>query len=147
MEYSVLPKAWRTGMTKPRALVVEDDSLLRALYSRYISSHFKCDKACNGQEASRCVSESIASGKPYRVILMDQFMPGGSGVEAIRRIRELECEAGLAQKARIVMITSDDMITEKRLNALGCEVEAVVIKPLVEHNALELLDKLTDKPV
>ena len=134
-------------MTKPRALVVEDDSLLRSLYSRYISSHFKCDKACDGREAFRFVTESIAVGKPYRVILMDHFMPGGTGVEAIQRIRQLEREMGLSRKARIVMITSDDLITKKRLNALGCEVEAVWIKPLVEYNARELLDELTAKPV
>lgn len=69
-------------------LVVDDFPANRLLISSLLKRHGAgVTLACNGGEACDRVAESMASGKPYDLVVMDVNMPVLNGVEAVRRIR------------------------------------------------------------
>ncbi len=67
-----------------RLLVVDDDDAVRGAISTWFTrSGFQVDVASRGEDAVQSASENS-----YDAITMDIEMPGITGTEAIRRIRE-----------------------------------------------------------
>ncbi|WP_054958065.1 ATP-binding protein [Paenibacillus dakarensis] len=117
-------------------LVVEDQPisrqviimLLRKLGIQHI------DSVGNGEEAVQAVTE-----KNYALIFMDHMMPKISGLEAAKRIRELEREMQCGH-ARIIALTGLDgeYIREQCLNA---GMDDYILKPVSLQSLSELLQK------
>jgi signal transduction histidine kinase/DNA-binding NarL/FixJ family response regulator len=90
----------RRGLPRTRILLVEDilaNQLVTATPLR-CEGHM-VDIASNGPEAI-----NAARGRPYDLILMDIFLPGMSGLDATRQIREL---GGPAATVPIVALTAN----------------------------------------
>jgi two-component system phosphate regulon response regulator PhoB len=74
-------------MTKPKILIVEDDSDARRLYAIGLNQHgFEVRLAANGAEAV----ERITSGEKPDVILLDWLMPLMDGREVLARLGSLK---------------------------------------------------------
>jgi len=88
-------------------LVVEDDAANRLLAGKMLE-HLGCrvEFAVNGEEAV----EAFASGK-YSAILMDMQMPVMDGMEATRRIREIET----GPRTPIVALTANVMPGDREM--------------------------------
>lgn len=70
-------------MTRPKILIVEDDSDVRRLYAIGLNQRgFEVKLAANGAEAV----ERIASGEKPDVILLDWLMPLMDGGEVLSRL-------------------------------------------------------------
>ena len=87
---------------RPRALVVDDNAVNLLVASGLLqAAGFEVATACSGSEAiERCREQAP------RLVLMDVHMPGMDGLEATRRLRELQREGALPHFA-IVAATAD----------------------------------------
>src|SRR2546421_1104075 len=102
---------------KTRLLVVDDDSLLRKLVTEQLSrSDFAAAPVGSTKEALAILREA-----DYDVVLLDIMMPGLSGLEALREIRQFE------DPPEVVMLTAD--------TSLATGVEAM------RHGAYDYLTK------
>ncbi len=99
-------------------LVVEDNKINQVITKKMLSKkEITCDIASNGTEAVE-----LARANTYDGILMDIHMPGISGVEATRQIREFNAETPIIA---LTAISLDDSL--EAFYAAGCN--DVVTKP------------------
>ena len=87
-----------------RALIVDDNEASREILQEVLES-FRMDVSVVGSGAE-ALSELVladASGKPFRLVLMDWKMPGMDGVETMHRIRT---DKKLAKIPTIIMVSA-----------------------------------------
>jgi len=118
-EPHLLPPA--TTATRARVLVVDDHSLLRTGVANIINQEPDLTvvaEAANGRDA-------VAAFEAHRpdVVLMDLRMPEMEGVEAVRRIRELD------PQARVIVLTTYDA-DEDIARALQAGAKAYILKDI-----------------
>jgi len=98
-------------------LYAEDEFTNRKLLQiQFEKNNLQCDLAQDGREAM-----DLAKENTYRVIILDQYMPGLNGDEIAREIRRTNPNLPL------IAITSDDMEIE---NLRDAGFNEVFIKPL-----------------
>ncbi len=118
------------GMT---ILIIDDSATNRTILSQLTGEWkmkpYLCDSGESGlAELSRAASE----GNPYRLVLLDQEMPGMNGIDVLNRIQKNPA----LQSAVIMMLTSRDQIeSAARCRQLG--VETYLIKPISRSDLLE----------
>ncbi len=99
-------------------LIVDDESSLRtALRSSLTASGFAVGEARNGEEALGTVQHT-----PFDLVLLDINMPGISGLDACRRLREM------APTLAIVMVTVRELEDDK-VRALEAGADDYITKP------------------
>ncbi|TDW96583.1 PAS domain-containing hybrid sensor histidine kinase/response regulator [Dinghuibacter silviterrae] len=105
-----------------RALVVDDNKNNRTIIRDMLSlKGIPCDEAASGQEAVQKVSK----GQAYDVIIMDYYMPGMNGLDAIRMLRD-EFE-GPAPFVLLHSSAEDDKIIQA---SRDLDVDARLMKPI-----------------
>lgn len=113
-------------MAPSRILVVDDiPANVRLLEAVLASNGFDVVAASSGSEAI----EAIEAQAPD-LVLLDVQMPGMSGYDVCRRVRQDEANAFLP----IVMVTSSD--TEDRIVAIEAGADDFVQKPFNQHELL-----------
>lgn len=123
-----------------RALIVDDVEMNRDLLAYFLEGRATTVSADSGEEALRLVEEGLQSDDYFDLICMDIGLPGISGHEALKAIREMEAFHG-ASRAKVFMVTAssspDDMIDA--LVTGGCD--DYLTKPLMKQSFLTLLEK------
>lgn len=71
---------------KPRILLVDDDKNILAAYTRILHKHFETVTANSGLQAL----QTIQSQEPFSVVIADMHMPGMTGLELLKQIRDLD---------------------------------------------------------
>lgn len=91
-----------------KALIVEDDFTSRLLLQELLKPYGNSHVAVNGLEAVKVCTESIKNNNPYELICLDIMMPEMDGQTALKKIRDLEEQAGYdsTKRAMIVMTTA-----------------------------------------
>ena len=109
------------SIARARVLVVDDHALLRTGVANIINLEPGLEvvaEAANGADAI----EAFRQHRPD-VVLMDLRMPGMEGVEAVRRIREID------PQARVVVLTTYDA-DEDIARALQAGAKAYILKDI-----------------
>jgi len=123
---------------KPRYLVVDDDSVCRALLKSMLTPYGQCTFAYDGQEAVDAVRLAMEDSAPFDLICLDIMMPGLNGHDALQKIREVEREFGRAGSdgTKVIMTTAlRDAKHCVQSFREGCE--CYVTKPIDEQELLE----------
>ena len=85
-----------TSATPGLAILVAEDNEINALLARalLVKLGHRPTVATSGAAAVEAWFAARAGGEPYDLVLMDVHMPGSDGIEATRRIRAAEAQAG-----------------------------------------------------
>lgn len=65
-----------------RILVVDDEAIVRTIYSSFLEEKYPCDTAASSDEALALLAQNT-----YALVMSDIQMPGRNGVELLREIR------------------------------------------------------------
>ncbi len=102
-------------------LVVDDESAIRSLLERAFTSRgHAVMHAADGAQAL-----NVAAQMQFDVVICDLRMPGLSGSEVVKQMRELPT----CRRARFILSTGDSTTTEQLRSDEGLAVAAVVSKP------------------
>jgi two-component system, chemotaxis family, chemotaxis protein CheY len=93
-----------------KTLIVEDDFISRRVLAQMLAPFGACDIAINGKEAFKAFKLGLEEGEPYDLICMDIMMPQMNGQDALKLIRALEKERGIAetQGVKVVMTSAKE---------------------------------------
>jgi two-component system phosphate regulon response regulator OmpR len=101
----------------PHLLLVDDDSRIRTLLSRYLGEHgFRVTSAADAADARRRLG-----GLAFDLLIVDVMMPGESGMELTRSLRE-------TMNVPILMLTAR-VETENRIQGLEFGADDYLAKP------------------
>jgi len=126
-----------------KILIVDDEYVLRRFTSDILSPYGNCETVVSGKEALTAFKKAHEKNQPYNLITMDIMMPGFTGIETLKTIRNWEENHNIPPEkhVKVVMITgSQDKIDFLHSFQEGCE--AYVLKPYYPENLLEAVKKL-----
>ena len=126
-----------------RTLVVDDEQVSREKINNIMKGFGFSSAVNSGQEALDAFLEAWDRLEPYDLILMDIQMPGMTGIEALKKLRDMEAEMNLPEPARVkvIMVTamSGRQIVKEALDA-GCD--DYIIKPVKKSILSEKMEPL-----
>ena len=126
-----------------KILIVEDDFLSRKLLNTYLLPYGEIDHAANGREAVEAVTTALEEDWNYDLVCMDIMMPGMDGLDALKKIRQLEKDKGISEQhsSYIFMVTA---FSEKEhvVKAALSSCDAYLIKPITKQRLLERMKVL-----
>jgi two-component system, OmpR family, phosphate regulon response regulator PhoB len=114
-----------------RILIADDAAMIRILASRSLGGH-RTMEASDGHEALALVKEHRPD-----IAILDWMMPGLSGVEVCRAIREDPNVAGI----QIVMMTARTGFDSEN-EARDAGVDHFIAKPIMPRQLSTLVDKI-----
>ena len=114
-----------------RILIADDAAMIRVLASRSLGSH-RTMEASDGHEALALIKEHRPD-----IDILDWMMPGLSGVDVVRAIREDPDLTGL----QIVMMTARTGFDSEN-EAREAGVDHFIAKPIMPRQLATLVDKI-----
>jgi len=135
--------ARETSVKKPApkglSILVAEDNEINAMLARALLARLghRPTIAQHGDAAVDSWLAARAAGTPYDLVLMDLHMPGADGLQAARRIRDAEAEAGSA-RTRIVALTANASAEVRKL-CLDAGMDDMLVKPLDRDRLADLL--------
>jgi two-component system, NtrC family, sensor kinase len=120
-------------MQQAHILVVDDDSHIRFFLSNSVCRMgHKVTEAKNGEEALRILSD--ANTEPVHLLLTDVWMPGMSGVELLKAVREQYSDLP------VVMISGAATL-DSSLQAINMGAFAYLVKPFHVEEIREVIER------
>ncbi|KAH7517568.1 hypothetical protein FEM48_Zijuj09G0078700 [Ziziphus jujuba var. spinosa] len=114
-----------------RALVVDDDTLVRKLHGRILEKEFKIEDCIQGKDGKQAV-DIHTDGQKFDLILMDSQMPNMDGIQATKNLREM----GIAS---LIIGVSSEENAEQRFKEAGAN--SYVQKPLTADKLKPILEE------
>jgi PAS domain S-box-containing protein len=120
-------------------VLVAEDNEINALLARALLTRLGHHPTVtgDGEAAVAAFTAARAADAPFDLILMDVHMPAVDGLDAARRIRALETQAGV-RRTPIVALTAN-VSSEDRDACLAAGMDAFLAKPVERERLLALL--------
>lgn len=120
-------------MSQPRALVIDDSRVARAMVTRALAGLYEISQA-DCAEAALKTLDTLAGSDPFALVVVDWNMPGMTGVEFVRQLRMSDSYADV----KVLMITTE-VETQGVITALEAGVDEYLMKPFSRAAVLEKL--------
>jgi PAS domain S-box-containing protein len=123
-----------------RVLVVDDLEISRLTLCEILRAwQFQVTDAASGEEALRLIAQRANNPEQaFELVLLDWKMPGLSGVEVARRLRESAERKEVARLPVIIMVTahSKEILLQE---AQGVQLDAVLNKPVTSSGLFDTI--------
>ncbi len=116
----------KTGGDRPTVLVVDDDSETADLYTKFLVEEYTVLTAYSGEAALEVVSPEVD------VVLLDRRMPGVSGEDVLKTIRERSIDC------RIVMVTG----VAPDVDILDLPFDDYLVKPVTRERIHDAVSRM-----
>ena len=116
-------------LTRDTVMIVDDDPGILDTYSAWLSDEYDVTTAPNGEEALDRINEEVS------VVLLDRRMPGVSGREVLKQIRE----AGYG--ARVAVVTA----VEPDFEVIDMGFDAYLVKPVARGELTGTVEDLLQR--
>jgi len=128
-----------------KCLIVEDDFVSRRILNQFLTQHFECDIAVDGEEAVIAFRLAVEAKHPYNLICMDIMMRNMDGQEALRQIREIEKEMGITPSAEAKVIMTTSLSDPKTMidSFYRGGATAYIVKPVTKQHLMAELQKMS----
>lgn len=123
-----------------RILIVDDEALVRDVFAASLAEVYSCETAADAQEALE-----ILAREPFALVITDLQMPGLSGIELLRKIKELYKDtaviivSGIDRSQRVMdairLGASDYLVKPCELEVLSNSVERASERRMLLRNA------------
>lgn len=114
-----------------RILLVEDDPRVAGFVRRGLEAEgYAVDHARTGEDAL-----TLASGTPYRLVILDRMLPGIDGIEVCQRLRAQKYDVG------ILMLTAKDAVQD-RVEGLKTGADDYLTKPFAFDELIARIEAL-----
>jgi len=125
-----------------RVLIVDDNAVNRSILERLLTRwQMRTTSVDRGEAALAMLDQSLQSGSPIRIILLDAHMPEMDGFEVARQIRANPALDG----AIVMMLSSADHLQDgAKCVALG--IRRYLVKPISQSELLQVLLEETQTP-
>jgi CheY-like chemotaxis protein len=129
------------------AVLVAEDNEINALLARSLLAKLghRATVVANGVEAIAAWGAARDAGAPYNLVLMDVQMPEMDGIEAARRMRAAETQAGSA-RTPIIALTAN-AFAEDREACRAAGMDDILMKPLDRDRLVQALAAARPSPV
>ncbi len=127
-----------------KCLVIDDDFDSRRLLQKILHPFAYVDVATDGEEGVLAFHQALKENEPYQLITLDLVMPNSDGQQALREIREIEKEMGIAQKDGVKIIVVSGLDDNREIHDaffLG-NATSYMMKPVRRQVLLEEVENL-----
>jgi two-component system, chemotaxis family, chemotaxis protein CheY len=125
-----------------KSLIVEDDFTSRMLVQQILAPYGEAHVAVNGKEAVAAFRMALDSQSPYDLVCLDVMMPEMDGREALRALRAMEAEKGLAAGQACIIMTTAVGDMKNIAGAYHDLCDGYLVKPVDKARLLDQLKKL-----
>jgi two-component system chemotaxis response regulator CheY len=123
-----------------KILVVDDEFVALTKMISVLEPFGTCDAATNGAQGIQMFAAAVDMGASYDLITLDIEMPGASGLEALKTIRQRE-QLRQVPPAKIIMVSAASSRANVASAAEG-HCDAFLVKPVSRETLLQTLQKL-----
>jgi two-component system catabolic regulation response regulator CreB len=116
-------------MTKPLALIIEDDLEIAKILALSLKNEFEVEILTDGNSAITRLAQAVPA-----LIMLDLHLPEVSGMDIFARIRSEARFDG----TKIILCTADAL----RAEALQSQVDLVLLKPISPSQLRELASRM-----
>ena len=116
-------------------LVVDDNQDITDMVKEMLEgSPYHCVIANSGKQGLELIKEN-----DFDLILLDMAMPEMSGLDVLRKLKELD----LAQKTNVVLVTASPMYSDMDLTQIRADYGAIerVKKPFTDKALISVIEK------
>ncbi len=124
-----------------KLLIVDDNTINRDLISHHATFwKMRCETAKDPAEALKKLKDSFSGNTPYQIAIIDDIMPGMSGLELIKIIRELQ---NISNIKIILMSSKGDIPNVDDIKELN--INSILTKPIHHQALFEYLSLLVNE--
>ena len=119
-------------------LIVEDDKVLRNMFTLFLKPYCKVYTAINGNDSLTLIKQFFDEGNPFELILLDIMLPELDGISVLKEIRKYEQKKLSYKKAIVIMITA--LCDHKNVyNSFSEDCNGYLVKPISKKILLKIL--------
>ncbi|GGE32653.1 hybrid sensor histidine kinase/response regulator [Halopseudomonas oceani] len=131
------------SLTDRNVLIVDDNATCRKVLQQQTAAWgMRAQCASSGREALALLRSQANLGNPFEIILLDQSMPGMSGVELAARIKD---DPVINKELLIIMLTGINQVPS-RVIARNAGIRRILSKPVAGYTLrTTLIDEWTQR--
>jgi two-component system sensor histidine kinase/response regulator len=137
------PSVSLQGLHGLEVLIVDDNATNRRILMEVLRCwNMRPQEAESGSAAIAKLAEASRSGRPFSLILLDEQMPGMSGLQVIEHIR---ANSELLEGAIMMLTSVEQSFSAAHYRQMG--VEGYLIKPIKPSDLLAMISRTLGKQV